>query len=49
MTIRRQQSPGLKAEVTVEAMRGERMPSRLASQKRVHPVQAGLWRRTALG
>jgi len=32
----------------VEAIRGERTLSQLASQYHVHPVQIGQWRKTAL-
>jgi transposase-like protein len=34
--------------VAVEAIRGERTLSQLASQFHVHPVQIGHWRKTAL-
>jgi transposase len=34
--------------VAVEAIRGERTLSQLASQFRVHPVQIGQWRKQAL-
>ncbi len=34
--------------MAVEAIRGERTLSQLASQYRVHPVQIGQWRKTAL-
>jgi transposase-like protein len=45
---RKQYSPKFKAQVALEAIRGERTLSQLASQFRVHPVQIGQWRKTAL-
>jgi transposase-like protein len=45
---RKQYSPKFKAKVAVEAIRGERTLSQLASQFHVHPVQIGQWRKTAL-
>ena len=45
---RKQYSPKFKAKVAVEAIRGERPLSQLASQFHVHPVQIGQWRKTAL-
>jgi transposase-like protein len=47
-TTRKQYSPKFKAKVAVEAIRGERTLSQLASRFRVHPVQIGQWRKTAL-
>jgi transposase-like protein len=47
-TPRKQYSPKFKAKVAVEAIRGERTLSQLASQYHVHPVQIGQWRKTAL-
>jgi len=47
-TTRKQYSPKFKAKVAVEAIRGERTLSQLASQFHVHPVQIGQWRKTAL-
>src|SRR5580700_7836184 len=47
-TTRKQYSPKFKAKVAVEAIRGERTLSQLASQYHVHPVQIGQWRKTAL-
>ena len=47
-TTRKHYSPKFKAKVAVEAIRGERTVSQLASQYRVHPVQIGQWRKTAL-
>ncbi|HEY2861937.1 MAG TPA: transposase, partial [Terracidiphilus sp.] len=46
-TTRKQYSPKFKAKVAVEAIRGQRTLSQLASQYRVHPVQIGQWRKTA--
>jgi len=45
---RKQYGPKFKAKVAVEAIRGERTLSQLASQYHVHPVQIGQWRKTAL-
>ena len=47
-TTRKQYSPKFKAKVAVEALRGEKTLSQLASQFHVHPVQIGQWRKTAL-
>ena len=47
-TTRKQYSPKFKAKVAVEAIRGDRTLSQLASQYQVHPVQIGQWRKTAL-
>jgi transposase-like protein len=47
-TTRKQYSPKFKAKVAVEAIRGERTLSQLASQYHVHPIQVGQWRKTAL-
>ncbi len=47
-TTRKQYSPKFKAKVALEAIRGERTLSQLASQYHVHPVQIGQWRKTAV-
>ena len=47
-TTRKQYSPKFKAKVALEAVRGERTLSQLASQYHVHPVQVGQWRKMAL-
>jgi len=47
-TTRKQYSPKFKAKVALQAIRGERTLSQLASQFQVHPVQIGHWRKTAL-
>jgi len=47
-TTRKQYSPKFKAKVAVEAIKGERTMSQMASQFGVHPVQIGQWRRAAL-
>jgi transposase-like protein len=47
-TTRKQYSPRFKAKVAVEAIRGERTLSQLASHFHVHPIQVGQWRKTAL-
>src|SRR6266536_3334406 len=46
-TTRKQYSPKFKAKVAVEAIRGERTLSQLASQFHVHPVQIGPLRQNA--
>ena len=48
-TTRKQYSPKFKAKVALEAIKGERTMSQMASQFGVHPVQIGQWRKTALG
>jgi transposase-like protein len=47
MTTRKQYSPKFKAKMAVEAIRGERPLSQLASQYHVHPVQISQWRKIA--
>lgn len=47
-TRRKQYGPKFKAKVAVEAIRGERTLTQLASQYHVHPMQVGQWRKTAL-
>ena len=47
-TTRKQYSPKFKTKVAVEAIRGERTLSQLASQFHVHPAQIGQWRKTVL-
>jgi transposase-like protein len=47
-TTRKQYSPKFKAKVALEAVRGDRTLSQLATQFHVHPVQIGQWRKTAL-
>ena len=48
MTARTLHSPKFKARVAVEAIRGEKTLSQLGSQFKVHPIQIGKWRKTAL-
>jgi transposase-like protein len=48
MTTRKQHSPKFKARVAVEAIRGEKTLSQLGSDFKVHPIQIGKWRKTAL-
>ena len=45
---RKQYSLRFKARVAVEAIRGERTLSQLATQFHVHSVQIGQWRKTVL-
>ena len=47
-TTRKQYSPKFKARVALEAIKGERTMSQLATQFHVHPVQIGHWRKAAL-
>jgi transposase-like protein len=46
-TTRKQYTPKFKAKVALEAIRGERTLTQLASQYHVHPIQVGQWRKTA--
>jgi transposase-like protein len=48
MTTRKQHSPQLKARVVIEAIRGQKTLSQLASQFKVHPIQIAKWRKAAL-
>lgn len=47
-TTRKQYTPKFKAKLALEAIRGERTLTQLASQYHVHPIQVGQWRKTAL-
>ncbi len=47
-TTRKQHSPKFKAQVAVEAIRGEKTLSQLGSQFKVHPIQVAKWRKSAL-
>ena len=47
-TTRERHSPKFKAQVAIEAIRGERTLKQLAAQFQVHPVQIAHWKRTAL-
>jgi transposase len=47
-TTRKQHSPKFKAQVAVEAIRGEKTLSQLGSQFKVHPIQIAKWRKAAL-
>ena len=47
-TVRKQHSPKFKAQVAVEAIRGEKTLSQLGSQFKVHPIQIAKWRKSAL-
>ena len=48
MATRKQYSPKFKAKLAMEAIRGERPLSQLASQYHVHPVRISQWRKTAV-
>ena len=47
-TTRKQHSPKFKAQVALEAIRGEKTLSQLGSQFKVHPIQIAKWRKSAL-
>ncbi len=47
MTTRKQHSPGFKARVAIEAIRGEKTLSQLGSQFKVHPMQIAKWRKSS--
>lgn len=47
-TTRKQHSPAFKARVAMEAMRGEKTLSQLGSQFKVHPIQIGKWKKSAV-
>jgi transposase-like protein len=47
-TTRKQHSPQFKAQVVIEAIRGYKTLSQLASQFKVHPIQIAKWRKAAL-
>jgi transposase len=47
-TTRKQHSPAFKARVAMEAIRGEKTLSQLSSQFKVHPIQIGKWRKSAV-
>ena len=48
MTTRKQYSAKFKAQVAVEALRGEKTLSQLGAQFKVHPIQIAKWRKSAL-
>ena len=48
MTTRKQYSPKFKAQVVLEAIRGEKTLSQLGSPFKVHPIQIAKWRKSAL-
>jgi transposase-like protein len=47
-TTRKQHSAKFKAQVVLEAIRGEKTLSQLGSQFKVHPIQIAKWRKAAL-
>jgi transposase len=47
-TTRKRHSPKFKAQVVLEAIRGEKTLSQLGSQFKVHPIQIAKWRKAAL-
>lgn len=47
-TTRKPYSPGFKARVALEAIRGEKTLSQLGSQFKVHPIQIAKWRKSAI-
>jgi len=48
MIRRKQYTAAFKAEVALEAIRGERSPNELAAQYQVHPTQIHAWKKKAL-
>lgn len=48
MGIRRNHTNEFKAKVALAALREDRTKSELGSEYGVHPVQIGLWKRTAM-
>jgi transposase-like protein len=47
-TTRKQHRAKVKAQVVLEAMRGEKTLSQLGSQFKVHPIRIAKWRKAAL-
>jgi transposase-like protein len=47
-TTRKQHSAKFKAQVVLEAIRGEKTLSQLGSQFKGHPIQIAKWRKSAL-
>jgi transposase-like protein len=47
-TTRKQYSAAFKAKVAIEAIRGEKTLSQLGSHFKVHPIQIGKWRKSAI-
>ena len=48
MTKRRQFTADFKAKIALEALRGDRTIQEIASRYKVHPNQAGTWKRQAV-
>jgi transposase len=49
MNIKKNHPPAFKAKVALEALKGAETPGQLASKFAVHPIQIGIWKKTALG
>ena len=48
MTTRRRFTPGFKAKVALEALRGDRTVQEIAALHKVHPNQVSTWKRQAM-
>ena len=48
MTTRRRFTPGFKAKVALEALRGDRTIQEIAARHKVHPNQVSTWKRQAM-
>ena len=48
MTTRRRFTPGFKAKVALEALRGDRTIQEIAAKHKVHPNQVSTWKRQAM-
>ncbi len=48
MTKRRKFTPEFKAQVALEALRGDKTIQEIAAKHRVHPNQVGTWKRQAI-
>ena len=48
MTTRRWFTPGFKAKVALEALRGDRTIQEIAARHKVHPNQVSTWKRQAM-
>ncbi len=46
--IKKIHPPAFKEKVAIEAIRGAETPGQLASRFAIHPIQVGVWKKTAL-